>query len=175
MPLVVRSSPAANTWVNSMGDGSAATPSLTFSNNATMGIYKSASSMGFASQGADAMTLSANSTLTVLGQLTVANIAAGPSEIPSSQKLQAIAASRGEEDDAIILREDPAILELINAELWTSFRKERDALLLKSDWTMLPDVSLDTKDAWIEYRAALRALPALTTDPAAPNWPVAPA
>ena len=95
-------------------------------------------------------------------------------EIPSSQKLQAIAASRGEDDGSIVLSEDPAILELINAELWTSFRKERDALLQKSDWTMLPDVSLDTKDAWIEYRAALRALPALTTDPAAPDWPIAP-
>ena len=87
MPLVVRSSPAANTWVNSMGDGSAATPSLTFSNNATVGIYKSASSMGFASQGADAMILSANSTLTVFGQLTVANIAAGPPTAPTTAGL----------------------------------------------------------------------------------------
>ena len=80
MPLVVRSSLAANTWVNSMGDGSAATPSLTFSNNATVGIYKSANtnSIGFASQGADAMTLSANSTL------TVANIAAGPPTAPTT-------------------------------------------------------------------------------------------
>jgi len=78
MPLVVRSSLAANTWVNSMGDGSAANPALTFSNNATVGIYKASDTIGFASQGADAMTLSAT------GTLTVGNIAAGPPSAPTT-------------------------------------------------------------------------------------------
>jgi hypothetical protein len=72
------------------------------------------------------------------------------------------------------LSEDLAILELINTETWAAFRKERDARLLASDWTMLPDVLLDNKDAWTAYRALLRSLPALTTDPAAPDWPIAP-
>jgi len=94
-------------------------------------------------------------------------------EIPGSQKIQAIVASRGE-DDAIILSEDPAILNQLNAETWAAFRQERDARLLASDWTMLPDVALENKDAWTAYRALLRSLPALTTDPAAPDWPIAP-
>ena len=80
MPLVVRSSLAANAWVNSMGDGSAATPSLTFSNNATVGMYKvsNINTIAFASQGANVMTVSENSTQ------TVANVEAGPPSAPTA-------------------------------------------------------------------------------------------
>ena len=95
-------------------------------------------------------------------------------EISSSEKLQAITASRNEDDGSIVLSEDPVILNQLQADIWTAFRKERDARLLRSDWTMLPDVALENKDKWIEYRALLRLLPALTLDPAAPDWPIAP-
>lgn len=54
-------------------------------------------------------------------------------------------------------------------------RLRRDELLLSSDWTQLPDTGLSQakRDGWIQYRQALRDLPAgpdwLTT-----GWPVAP-
>lgn len=45
-------------------------------------------------------------------------------------------------------------------------------LLLDSDWAMLPDVALQNKEAWQEYRAAIRPIalePILD-----PVWPVKP-
>jgi hypothetical protein len=40
-------------------------------------------------------------------------------------------------------------------------REKRDRLLLESDWTQLPDVSIseEKKQAWRSYRKALRDLP----------------
>lgn len=50
----------------------------------------------------------------------------------------------------------------------------RNKLLFNSDWTQLPDVSIQTKQAWTEYRQALRDI---TTQPGYPFdivWPQAP-
>lgn len=50
-------------------------------------------------------------------------------------------------------------------------RRERDRRLAASDWTQLPDTSLDdeVKAAWATYRQALRDLDMTATD-----WPAAP-
>lgn len=53
-------------------------------------------------------------------------------------------------------------------------RRQRDALLAKSDWTQMPDASCDAK-AWREYRQALRDLPDVVNDPTKPvQWPEPP-
>ena len=56
------------------------------------------------------------------------------------------------------------------------FRAERETLLIRSDWTQLPDNQLsDSKKAeWATYRQALRDLPANTSDYANPTWPTEP-
>jgi hypothetical protein len=77
----------------------------------------------------------------------------------------------------------PTILELETA--WAngrlaremhSLRRERNMLLVSSDWTQYTDSPLDNeaKTNWATYRQSLRDLPADTPDPANPTWPVAP-
>ena len=60
--------------------------------------------------------------------------------------------------------------------LWMKLRSERDNLLLSSDFTQLGDIGLSEskKTEWVNYRQALRDLPANTSDPANPNWPTKP-
>lgn len=54
--------------------------------------------------------------------------------------------------------------------------EKRNALLLGSDWTQLPDVDLtdEEKANWRAYRAALRAVPDQPTFPNQIIWPIAP-
>lgn len=40
-----------------------------------------------------------------------------------------------------------------------SVKEERDARLLKTDWTQLPDIPQTTRDLWEPYRQALRNMP----------------
>lgn len=51
-------------------------------------------------------------------------------------------------------------------------REERNRRLAETDYLALSDVTLSTEMA--EYRQALRDLPANTSDPATPTWPVKP-
>ncbi len=51
-------------------------------------------------------------------------------------------------------------------------RVKRNQLLAETDYLALSDVTLSTEMA--EYRQALRDLPANTSDPANPTWPVKP-
>ena len=56
-------------------------------------------------------------------------------------------------------------------------RKERDTLLTQTDKYVIPDwphASVETANAWVTYRQALRDLPSVTEDPANPVWPVRP-
>ena len=65
----------------------------------------------------------------------------------------------------------------ISPELnWAQIREVRISLLADSDWRILPDIPLsDEKRAeWYTYRQALRDLPANTSDPANPTYPVPP-
>ena len=52
-------------------------------------------------------------------------------------------------------------------------REKRNALLSASDWTQLPDVPLATKQAWADYRQALRDI-TLQPDPFSIIWPTPP-
>ena len=55
---------------------------------------------------------------------------------------------------------------------WDALRTKRNQLLAETDYLALSDVTLSTEMA--EYRQALRDLPANTSDPANPTWPVKP-
>ena len=50
---------------------------------------------------------------------------------------------------------------------------KRKVLLLESDWTQLPDVSVD-KEAWATYRQELRDITSQEGYPLEITWPVAP-
>lgn len=56
------------------------------------------------------------------------------------------------------------------------FRSLRNFKLRECDWVVMSDVSMpeETKKAWLDYRQALRDLPANTEDPENPVWPTPP-
>ena len=64
---------------------------------------------------------------------------------------------------------------------WQQLRQRRDQLLTETDWVTLKAID-DSNDGlgiqlpqvWMDYRQALRDLPANTVDPANPVWPVKP-
>lgn len=62
-------------------------------------------------------------------------------------------------------------------EALEAVRAERNRLLTASDYTQMPDAPLvaSQREAWRVYRQALRDLPETIPDPAAVQWPVAPA
>jgi hypothetical protein len=63
------------------------------------------------------------------------------------------------------------------AQPLNELRAARDALLEKTDkyaTSDYPHASEEAKQAWLDYRQALRDLPANTTDPENPIWPEAP-
>lgn len=56
-------------------------------------------------------------------------------------------------------------------------RQERNKRIAQTDYLAIPDyphATEEAKQAWLDYRQALRDLPANTEDPAAPVWPIAP-
>jgi len=62
--------------------------------------------------------------------------------------------------------------ELATEKAWNDLRTKRNRRLAETDYLALSDVTLSTEMA--EYRQALRDLPANTSDPANPTWPVKP-
>ena len=52
---------------------------------------------------------------------------------------------------------------------WAALRTQRNTLISATDWRVLPDQPVS--QPWLDYRQALRDLPANTTDPANPTWP----
>ena len=66
------------------------------------------------------------------------------------------------------------IAELKIAEPMRLLRMERNRLLIRSDWTQGSDVPDAIKTSWATYRQKLRDLPANTSDPNNPSWPVEP-
>ena len=67
--------------------------------------------------------------------------------------------------------------ELIDAQPWKELRADRNKRIAQTDYLAIPDYPHPTpeaKQAWLDYRQALRDLPANTEDPAAPVWPIAP-
>ncbi len=54
---------------------------------------------------------------------------------------------------------NPMFPDATNEQKWEQIKLWRNAQLVKSDWTQLPDAPVD-KAAWAAYRQALRDLPA---------------
>jgi hypothetical protein len=59
---------------------------------------------------------------------------------------------------------------------WDDIRRERDSLLAASDWTQVADAPLTAseKQAWADYRQALRDVPQDFDSPDDVIWPEAP-
>ena len=86
--------------------------------------------------------------------------------------------------DTLVLDDKPPrqafeakLQELIDARPLKKLRAERDTLLSQTDKYAtidFPHGSEAAKQAWLDYRQALRDLPANTTDVATPVWPIAP-
>ena len=73
------------------------------------------------------------------------------------------------------------LARLIAEQPWVELRQRRDQLLAETDWVTLKAID-DSNDGlgiqlpqvWMDYRQALRDLPANTVDPANPVWPTKP-
>jgi hypothetical protein len=61
---------------------------------------------------------------------------------------------------------------------WQILREERNYFLSKTDWTQMPDarnsMTEERRNAWDQYRQALRDLPENTIDPFNVTWPIPP-
>lgn len=64
---------------------------------------------------------------------------------------------------------------------YAEMRRERDRLLAETDWVTLKAIDasndglgIQLPQVWVDYRQALRDLPANTVDPANPVWPEKP-
>ena len=94
-------------------------------------------------------------------------------EFPVSPEMQWMDAPEGcttkwvLEDGAIVAPPSPS-----TEELMSRLRSERNYLLSKTDYLALADSTLT--EEMRAYRQALRDLPANTSDPANPTWPVKP-
>jgi hypothetical protein len=70
-------------------------------------------------------------------------------------------------------RFNPMISDASNDQKWEQIKLWRNSELKATDWTQLPDAPTD-KEAWVEYRQALRDLPAqggLAQEAVFPNKP----
>jgi len=77
---------------------------------------------------------------------------------------------------------DPALVEAAQIDIdWDNLRNTRDRLLAETDWVVARAIDasndgpgIQLPQVWVDYRQALRDLPANTVDPANPVWPVKP-
>ena len=69
---------------------------------------------------------------------------------------------------------DAAAAELVIENAWSDLRTKRDQLLASTDWEIVKHKELGTTipAALKTYRQELRDLPANTSDPSSPTWPV---
>ena len=67
---------------------------------------------------------------------------------------------------------ETAAAELVTENAWSELRSKRSKLLAETDYLALSDATLS--EDMRTYRQALRDLPANTSDPANPTWPVKP-
>ena len=95
-------------------------------------------------------------------------------EVPEGLDPQCIMAVRDSESGEITLQEDPTKLAQKTADQWASVRAQQRDLLYKSDWTCsVTDYEPPNRDAWVQYRAALRDV-TTQTDPFNIVWPSPP-
>jgi len=71
--------------------------------------------------------------------------------------------------------------DVLPVEQMKELRRQRDQLLTETDWVTLKatddsndGLGIQLPQVWMDYRQALRDLPANTVDPANPVWPVKP-
>ena len=76
---------------------------------------------------------------------------------------------------------DAAAIEIEADAVMRRLREKRDSLLNETDWVTLKAIDafndglgIQLPQVWVDYRQALRDLPANTTDPANPVWPTKP-
>lgn len=69
---------------------------------------------------------------------------------------------------------DAAAAELVTENAWSDLRTKRDQLLASTDWEIVKHKEFGTTipAALKTYRQELRDLPANTSDPSNPTWPV---
>jgi hypothetical protein len=80
-----------------------------------------------------------------------------------------------------IAEREAYVRDVLPLEQMAALRRQRDQLLTETDWVTLKAID-DSNDGlgiqlpqvWMDYRQALRDLPANTVDPANPVWPVKP-
>lgn len=92
--------------------------------------------------------------------------------VPDGLDIQCMMAVR--ENDEIVVKNDPIKIQAKLDIEWSSLRAERNRRLMACDWTRLDDAPQINKEAWAEYRQALRNLPENVVDPTNVTWPVAP-
>ena len=68
---------------------------------------------------------------------------------------------------------DALVLNWPIEKLWIAVRNQRDLLLSKCDWWVLPDVG-NNKEDWMTYRQNLRDIPNVQNDPNNIEWPIEP-
>ena len=61
--------------------------------------------------------------------------------------------------------------DIIEVPTWDGIKSKRDRELSRSDWTQLPDIDQTTKNAWAEYRQALRDITKTFKTPEEVVWP----
>jgi hypothetical protein len=86
--------------------------------------------------------------------------------------------------DTLVVDEKPPkeefeakLQELIDAQPLKELRTKRNTLLDQTDKYIVADYphpSPEARQAWLDYRQALRDLPSTTEDPANPVWPPVP-
>jgi hypothetical protein len=87
-------------------------------------------------------------------------------------RMKAIRNDSGE----IEIIEDSIMSAMFTQKIWNIVKNERNRLLSESDWTQFNDSPLteDKKMEWREYRARLRDIPEMYTDPNEVEWPQMP-
>lgn len=76
--------------------------------------------------------------------------------------------------DSYIFNFQTETWDLSIEDLKVEITTKRNALLAASDWTQLPDVPQATKDAWAQYRQALRDITEQSGYPTNVVWPTSP-
>lgn len=77
------------------------------------------------------------------------------------------------EQNAIDALSETEIANIITIHAWKCVRKQRNDLLIESDWTQGADVPDVIKTAWVSYRQALRDV-TKQSDPDNITWPTKP-
>jgi hypothetical protein len=69
----------------------------------------------------------------------------------------------------------PLPADKLPVSTWEEIKQQRDSLLVQSDWATLPDATpKPNKEAWLNYRQALRDITKTFSSPESVVWPIKP-